>query len=1076
VFVCEDDLWSVSVTGGVAIRLTANLGKVQQPSLSPDGAHLAFVGREEGHSEVYCMPAAGGVAKRLTFMGSVQLAGWSRDGAVIFASSAGQPFHRMSHLHHISPEGGLPERLPYGLAQSISFGTSGGVVLGRCSSDPAYWKRYRGGRAGVLWVDPTGSGSFQTLIHLNGNLAAPMWIGERIYFLSDHDGVGNLYSCTPDGEALQQHTYHNDYYARGASSDGQRIVYHAGAELFCFDPASPEPAAQKIDVQFHSPQVQRQRKFVESEEFLETYHLHPEGHSMVITTRGRSFCFGNWEGAVFQLGYPEQGRYRLTRWLNDGQRLISVCDRSGVETLEILSPHFDQEPEPLSGIDIGRVTGLAVSPVADQVVMSNHRHELIWVDLVSKSSRVLDRSDFDRIRGFAWSPNGEWVTYSCAETQRTLSIKVCSVGDGRTHCLTPPRFRDTNPVFDPSGKFIYFLSVREFNPVRDRVYFDWSFPKAMRPFLISLQHDTPSPFILEPKPLNGTKSAPETEVSDAAVSPDASDASGQALQSESDAASENDIAKTEPLTIDFAGIEQRIVAFPVAEGVYGQIMGVEGKVLFTSFAVQGSLDWRNGNGKTEPKSTLEMYDFETQKQERIASDVSRFQVGKDGKTLVYRSGNRLRVCGIAAQDRDRKDNEPGRKSGWLDLNRVRVSVNPPQEWQQMFREAWRLQQEQFWTPDMSGVDWQRVYQRYRPLLDRIATRSEFSDLVWEMQGELGTSHAYESGGDYREEPDYRMGFLGADFHYDSEADAYRVAHIVQGDSWTEQNSPLLQLGVNVQEGDLLLAIGGQRLHRHCNPQELLVNQACCEVALTFAPARGGDRRTVTVKTLWSETQLRYREWVERNYQRVQEATEGRIGYVHIPDMGALGFAEFHRYYFAEVSKQGLIVDVRYNRGGSVSQLILEKLARQRVGYDISRWGKPDPYPADSIAGPIVALTNEHAASDGDIFSHCFKLMKLGTLIGKRTWGGVIGISPQHALVDQGRVTQPEYSFWFVDVGWQVENYGTDPNIEVEITPQDWAASRDPQLETAIRVSLEQLEQNPVVLPDFSNRPYLPLPD
>jgi tricorn protease len=1079
VFVCEDDLWSVSVTGGIAVRLTANLGKVQRPFLSPNGELLAFVGREEGHSEVYCMSAMGGVAKRLTFMGSAQVVGWDRQGNIIFASSAQQPFYRMMHLYSIDPAGGMPQLLPYGLADSISFGESA-VVLGRCPSEPAYWKRYRDGRAGVLWVDPDGSGDFQRLIQLNGNLTAPMWIGERIYFLSDHDGVGNLYSCTPRGEDLQQHTYHSDYYARSATTDGQRIVYHAGADLYCFDPASHTvTSSHKIEVQFYSPQIQRQRKFVEADEFLESYDLHPEGHSVGITTRGRTFCFGNWEGAVFQLGRPEEGRYRLTRWLNDGQRLISVCDRSGVETLEILSADFDAEPEPLTGIDLGRVTGLAVSPVADQVVLSNHRHELIWVDLTSKESKLLDRSDFAHIHGFAWSPNGEWITYSCGETQHTLSIKVCSIWDGSIHCLTPPRFRDTNPVFDPSGKFIYFLSVREFNPVYDKVYLDLSFPKAMRPFLISLQRDTPSPFVPVPKPLNGAKSAKEEEK---AANLDSSEQSEQSEPSEPVGATEAELEAAEvekkpelqPLQIDFAGIEQRIVGFPVAEGLYRQIVGVEGKVLFTSYPVQGSLDWRNG--KSDAKPTLELYDFETQKQERIATDVSTFQVGKDGKTLIYRSGNRLRVCGITPQDRDRKEAESGRKSGWLDLRRVRVSVNPEQEWQQMFREVWRLQQEHFWTPDMSGVDWQRVYQRYRPLLDRIATRSEFSDLVWEMQGELGTSHAYESGGDYREEPDYRMGFLGADFRYDAEADAYRVVHIIQGDSWTDHSSPLHQLGVNLQEGDLLLAVGGQRVHRHCSPQELLVHQSGCEVALTVASATGGEPRTVTVKTLKSEMRLRYREWVERNYQLVQAATDGKIGYIHIPDMSAAGYAEFHRYYFAEVCKQGLIVDVRYNGGGHVSQLILEKLARQRIGYDISRWGKPEPYPLYSVAGPIVALTNEHAASDGDIFSHGFKLMQLGTLIGKRTWGGVIGISPRHALVDQGRVTQPEYSFWFVDVGWNVENYGTDPDIEVEITPQDWVAGNDPQLEKAIEVSLEHLEQQPVVLPDFGNRPYLPLPD
>jgi tricorn protease len=1078
VFVCEDDLWSVPATGGSAIRLTANLGEVSRPFLSPDGTILAFVGRDEGHPEVYCIPATGGVAKRLTFLGAhTTVVGWSPDGtSILFASNTAQPFRRIYNLYAISPEGGLPQQLPYGLAHNVSYGANGGIVLGRNTLDPARWKRYRGGTAGVLWIDLDGTGNFHRFLSLNGNLACPMWVKDRIYFISDHEGIGNLYSCTPQGDEIQPHTHQVEYYVRNATTDGSQIVYHAGGNLFRFDPTTQ--SNQTIEVDFHSPRVQRQRKFVDTSRYLEDYTLHPEGHSTVVTARGKSFQFGNWEGAVTQLGQVNGGRYRLTRWLNDQKRLVAVADQDGVEALEILNATGGAAIERLSDLDIGRAVRLDVSPVADQVVLSNHRHELIWVDLTTKQSRVLDQSAFARIAGFSWSPDGQWVAYSCSETQLTFSIKICHLADGSTHRLTPPRFRDTSPAFDPEGKFLYFLSTRDFNPVYDSVYFDLNFPRGMRPFLISLQKDTPSPFIPTPEPPKTPTPTPDTPA------PDITTNGGNGLE-QPEAPEPTEVASSDSpngkasasVMIDFDGIDHRIVGFPVPEGLYQQIWGLKGKVLFSSLPVQGSLDRSWSNAEPEARATIEMYDFIEHRHDRVATDVTNFKVSSKSETLIYRAGGRLRVCAIAPLEKSKpSDNKPSRKTGWLDLNRIRISVQPAQEWRQMFREIWRLQKEQFWTEDMSGVDWEHAYKRYAPLLEQVTTRSEFSDLVWELQGELGTSHAYEMGGDYRREPNYRLGFLGADFVYDADADAYRVQHIIKGDSWADQtDSPLNQIGLNIQEGDLLIAVGGQRVGQHVSPQELLVHQAECEINLTFAGATPNEPRTVTVKTLNDETEARYREWVERNHRRVQDATQGRVGYVHVPDMGPKGYAEFHRYYFAEVHKEALIVDVRYNGGGHVSQLILEKLSRKRIGYDVSRWGKPEPYPADAVLGPLVAITNEHAGSDGDIFSHCFKLMGVGTLIGKRTWGGVIGISPSHWMVDQSIVTQPEYSFWFQDVGWGVENYGTDPDIEVDIAPQDWNQGHDPQLDQAIQVILETLEQHPVTLPGFGDRPHLPLP-
>ncbi len=1076
VFVCEDDLWSVPASGGIARRLTSNPGQASTPALSPDGTLLAFAGRDEGTPEVYCMPIAGGPAHRLTFLGAnTWVVGWSVDSqSVIFASSAGQPFVRQDRLYAIHRDGGEPMPLPTGPAKSIDYGPTGGVVIGRHTTDLARWKRYRGGLTGDIWIDPDGTGEWRPLIQLAGNIARPLWVGDRIYFVSDHEGIGNLYSCLPDGSNLMRHTHHAEYYVRHPATDGQRIVYHAGADLYLYDPA--DQSSRMIPIEFHSPQVQRKRKFVDPVRYLQYYAIHPGGHSLALIARGKTFTMANWEGAVLHHGDAHSVRHRLATWLSDGKRLILVSDEGGEDALEI-HHHADigVAPDRLTDLDIGRPANLISSPRTPEVALTNHRYELLLVDLESRTLRVLDQSRHAPIRGLAWSPDGRWIAYGFADTQQSSMIKLCRVETGETFAVTRPVLRDGWPAFDPEGKYLYFLSYRDFDPVRDSLHFDLGFPSAMRPYLVTLRADLPSPFVpVVPATESGSAK------SDAEEPKEQDKETDQANNAEHDAPEENEAEKGESrpeagvLRIDLDGIADRIVAFPVPTGQYGQIRGIKGKVLFTSFPVESVLSQARRSGTAPARGRLEMYDFEEQNHEVLIDGVGNFALAMNARTLAYWAGNRLRV--LKAGEKPKHNGAPSRKSGWIDLQRLRISVLPQAEWEQMYREAWRLQRDHFWTADMSGVDWQMVYQRYLPLLQRIATRSEFSDLMWEMQGELGTSHAYEMGGDYPAEPDYDQGFLGADIRFDPESETYRVVHIAQGDAWDEQNSsPLSRPGINVRPGDRLIAVNGRRLSREISPHSQLVNQAGNAVLLTFASDNGDSPRTVAVKTLYSETGLRYREWVETNRQRVHAATDGRVGYVHIPDMGARGYAEFHRSYLAEVTRAGLIIDVRFNGGGNVSQLILEKLARRRLGYDVQRWGEPVPYPQESLIGPMIAITNEQAGSDGDMFSHAFKLMNLGPLVGKRTWGGVVGIRTHDTLVDGGVTTQPALSIWFQDVGWGVENYGTEPTIEVDIRPQDYIAGRDAQLERAIAEIQQLLVDNPPQLPDFGDRPRLALP-
>lgn len=1070
IFVSEDDLWTVSACGGMARRLTANLGSVTAPALSPDGALLAFTGYEEGQPEVYTMPSMGGPATRLTYLGSrTHVIGWRPDGqAIIFASDSGQPFYGHHYLYQISATGGQPQRLPTGPAKSISFGPNGGRVIARNTTDLAHWKRYQGGLTGDLWIDRKGDGDWRRLIKLNGNLALPLWVGERIYFVSDHEGIGNLYSCLPNGEDLRRHTAHNDFYARHPATDGRRIIYHAGADLYLFDPALNK--TQMIEPEFHSPRVQRNRRFVDAEEFLHNYDLHPGGYGMVITSRGKPFVMALWEKAVVQQGELQGVRYRLATWLQDSIRLAIISDAGGEEALELHFADASNKPVRLNELDLGRVTGIKASPTKNMVAITNHRNELLIVDVDEKTARVLDRSRFRPIYSVAWSPDGRWLAYTYWNARQTSIIKLANVKSAETWEVTRPVLRDTSPAFDPDGRYLYFLSYRDFDPVYDNVHFDLSFPWGVRPYLITLQADLPSPFLPVPRPpgekmpRNGNSKNNAPEESDS--------------QQNGEEKSPDEPAKEEDrLQIDLEGITNRVIAFPVSDSRYGQIRGINGKVLFTSYPITGSAgrsSWPNATPSALGR--LEVYDLETQQHDTLLRGITEFEVSMDYRTLIYQSGKSLRVL-KAGEKPDENSRAPSRKSGWLDLDRIKVLVEPQAEWEQMYREAWRLQRDYFWTEDMSEVDWETIYKRYLPLVNRVSSRSEFSDLLTEMQGELATSHAYEYGGDYRPEPDYRQGFLGANLHYDAHSDSYRIESIVQGDAWSwRRSSPLAQAGLDIKPGDRIIAVNRRKVSEMLSPQALLVNQAGEEVLLTVVGQEdGAEPRTVSVKTLHNERPVRYRAWVEANRQRVHQATDGRVGYVHIPDMGPDGYAEFHRGYLAEVEREGLIIDVRFNGGGHVSSLILEKLARRRLGYDVSRWGEPIPYPRESIMGPMVAITNERTASDGDMFSHAFKLMKLGKLIGTRTWGGVIGYTNNGLLVDGGQTTQPQFSAWFEEGGWGLENYGTEPDIEVEIRPQDYIAGQDPQLERAVTEILAQLSEDPPRLPDFGERPRRSLP-
>lgn len=1040
VFVSDDDLWTVSPDGGRARRLTSGLTRSRRPILSNDGETLVFVADEEGTSDLYRMDADGGFADRRTWLGGkpLPLAFAPDDRSVVFASRVGFP-QREQHLLRVPVDHGVHEPLGWGPGQGWAEAPDGRRALCRNSFDLAHWKRYRGGRVGRIWVDE-GDGQFVELPSLGGNVASPCWIHIegvlRLLFVSDHEGTANLFSTLPDGSDVRCHTDHDDRAVRFPVHDAGRVVYEHAGRLYRLDPA--DDTREVVPIELRAQHAHARPRHIASSKHLEDFDVHPAGHSLALTIRGRPFVGGHWEGPLQQLGVRDGVRHRLVRFLSDGRHLVWVSDEGGEEHLELCQ----LDTLAVLPIDLSESHGRLLS------ITPGPQGRIAIVDDAGRVGIIqLDDSDSDgliRAATLRWlheggerepprpptfSPDGRWLVWSEPVRRQRARLRLVDLdGEGPPVDLTDGTYNDFSPSFDPAGRWLGFLSYREFDPVPNRQAFGYSFPRGCRPYLVLLQDDTPSPFEPAPRPLGKSRppGAPET------------------------------------FAIDLHGIAERVVRVPVAEARWSSLVCLpSGRLLIQREGLKGSLTaaWKSG-GPPEAHAQLLLFDPATRDQSMVYRAMSRFKTDPNAKTAVVQVRGRLRVfladADKATRTRLAKNEpfKPARSTGWVDLGRARLQLDPRAEWRQMLDEAWRMQRDDFWDPDLAGVDWDAIRTRYRAEVERVATRAELTDLIWCMQGELGTSHAYEMGGDHRNRVIRTVGRLGADFEHDGES--WVVRRILRGDIGNPlRSSPLVAPGVRLVEGTRILAVDGRPVPPDRSVESFLVGHAGRPVRLDVQRPEE-ERTTVEVRVLPRDTDLRYRDWVNANRSRVHEATEGRAGYVHVPDMGPNGFAMFYRDYLSEIARGALVVDVRYNGGGHVSQLLLQQLAFRRLAFTQSRHFGRNPYPAHPVQGPMVALTNEYAGSDGDIFSHNWKVLGLGPLIGTRTWGGVVGLRPRRRLVDDTLVTQPEFAFWFDDVGYGVEGYGVEPDTTVQITPMDWSAGRDPQLEAGIASILEAL--------------------
>ncbi|MFJ4281798.1 S41 family peptidase [Streptomyces massasporeus] len=1046
-FVAEDDLWLAPLdTPGRAWRLTVDRTKLGHPRFSPDGRHLAYTSWRSLVPEVHVVPVDGGPGRQVSHWGSAdtRVCGWTPDGEILAVASHGEPFSYFTWAYKVAPAGDPGRKLPWGPVSDIQVADMDGerrslLLTGTPPHEPASWKRYRGGATGRLWLHGE-----RLLEGLGGHLHSPMFVGGRIAFLSDHEGVANLYSCAPDGSGLRRHTDHDAFYARHAASDGTRVVYQCAGDLWIVDDLSPDSVPRRLDVRLSGPRAGRRPYQVAASRHVDGLSVDETGRASAVVVRGSLYWLTHRDGPARTLTDTPGVRVRMPEMLGGSGRVAYVTDAEGEDAVEIASlPRASgaRAPRRLAAGELGRVRELVSDPDGERLAVASHDGRLLLVDVTEDSGgevTELIRSINGPVRDLAFSPDGAWLTWSHPGIGRSLrQIKMARLADRVVVDVTNGRFEDENPVFTRDGRYLAFLSWRGFDPVYDVHTGDLSFPLGCRPYLVPLSSATPSPF---------------------AVNPEGRPAAGGLDPVEDDENDENGA-----VTVEVEGLESRVTPFPVAASKYSALHPVAGGgLVWLRWPISGALGETFANpDDTSGRPTLEHFGITKARKSELAQHLDWFAVSGDGSRLVVVDEGELRAVPA---------NEPGDSDStvWIDARRILHVVDPAAEWRQSYEEAGRLIRAYFWEPDMCGIDWDGVLAQYRPLVERVTSPNEFADLLREVLGELGTSHAYVTASRRNEGPPHyqrRQGLLGANFV--RRDGGWTVKRILLGDSSdSKARSPLA--GTGIREGAVLTHVDGRPVDPDAGPYPLLAGAGGTTVELTFTPAEdatgGGPPRRVAVVPLVDERPLRYQDWVAKRRAVVRELSGGRCGYLHIPDMGGSGWAQFNRDLRMEVSRPALIVDVRGNAGGHISELVIETLSRTILGWDLTRDAQPVSYTSNAPRGPVVALADEATSSDGDMITAAFKLLKLGPVVGQRTWGGVVGMTGRHELGDGTVITVPMNAAWFDAYGWSVENKGVAPDIDVLRTPLDWAEGRHAQLTDAVELALGLLQTNPPATP------------
>jgi tricorn protease len=1042
-FIYANDLWVARADGTQPRRLTVDEGIESRPVFSPDGKTIAFSAQYDGNTDVFTVPVEGGVPKRLTWHPFADLVeGFTPDGKeVLFLSQRSMHTGRFTQLFTVPLEGGFPEQLVIPNAYHSCYSPDGTHMAYTPVREVfREWKNYRGGTMSRIWIFSFADYSKTEIPRPEGgcNDIEPMWIGDLIYFLSDRNGEFNLFSYDAGSGEVKQLTTYEDFPIISASHHGGKIIFEQAGYLHTFDTGNA--SASRLTVGIATDLLELRPRYVEGDDYVRSAHISPSGARAVFDIRGEIFTLPAEKGDPRNLTGTAGVHEKEPAWSPDGKQIAFLSDASGEYQLHIKAQDGRGEARAIPLTGTGFYAHLNWSPDSKKITYVDNGRNFYIMDVASGAIQKIDSDELYRPGAFRnfhgdWASDSKWLTYTKLIGTNFSQVFLYSVDAQRSYPLSDGMSDAAEPVFDRGGKYIYFFASTDAGPVVN--WFDMSnadMQMTRNIYLVTLQKETLSPFAKESD--EEGKEAENGKNGEGNGQEDQGDArKSKKRKAGEDGATEQEEA---PLKIDLEDLMLRIVAVPVDAGDYSNLAShQENQFLYLA--------------RSEEKSTLHSYDLEERKDEEVA-EMNGFLLSADGKKMLYRKGQ---AWGIADAG---KKLEAGK--GLLDLKSAEIRIDPLIEWPQIFDEAWRINRDYFYDPGMHGADWKAMKEKYAQFLPDLSCRSDLNKVIMWMCSELAVGHHRTGGGDQLGEPErVPGGLLGADFEVSD--NRYRIVKIFEGLNWNpDLRSPLTEPGLNVEVGEYLLAVNGEELTAATNLYEPFENTSGKIVDLKVGPNPDGTgAREIQVVPVASEYALRNRDWVEGNLRKVHEATGGQVAYVYVPNTTTAGHTYFKRYFFPQADKKALILDERYNGGGSLADYYIDILLRPYQSHWNMRYTNDFKSPSASIQGPKVMIIDENAGSGGDMLPFMFRKFKVGTMVGKTTWGGLVGTLGFPELMDGGYVTAPNVAIWTED-GFIIENVGVHPDIEVEQTPAELIRGHDPQLEKAIEVVMEQLRENP----------------